>query len=195
LPNLLSLLNGASVSMTYSFHTELSRIWQNAVALYGNGHTTAGPFPIDDEIPILQSCGISKIDVFDYAEDWCLHQEPDIMTFILVHYERWNYFTEVQKGKPSIKQLDPSTLPAKSEHAGGVAWLPRILPKTRAKLRGELPDEVMYGCGGDRQFFQLNNIHPAEFLRVVRNYDDDDQRIIDWVLTRKNSSSLSSSSI
>ena len=36
-------------------------------------------FSIDDEIPILQSFGM-KIDVFDYAEDWCLHQEPDIMT-------------------------------------------------------------------------------------------------------------------
>ena len=129
-------------------------------------------FPIDNEIPILQSWGLSKIDVFDYAEDWCLHREPDLMTFILVHYERWNYFTEVQKGKPSINQLDPSTLPAKSEHAGGVVWLPRILPKARAKLRGELPDDVMYGCGGDRQFFQLNNIHPAEFLRVARNYDE-----------------------
>ena len=181
--------------MSYSFHLEISRIWQKAVNLYKNGHKEPQNFPIEDELSLLADYGMTKMDVFDYVEDWCLHQEPDIMTFILVHYERWNYFTEVQKRKPSIKQLDPSTLPAKSEHAGGVAWLPRILPKTRAKLRGELPDEVMYGCGGDRQFFQLNNIHPAEFLRVVRNYDDDDQRIIDWVLTRKNSSSLSSSSI
>ena len=75
-----------------------------------------------------------------------------------------------------------------------VEWFgfPRILPKARAKLRGELPDEVMYGCGGDRQFFQSNNIHPAEFLRVVRNWGDNDQGIIDWVLTRKDSYSFSS---
>ena len=178
--------------MTYSFHTELTRIWQNAVDLYRDGHTTAGIFPIEKELPVLKSWGLSKIDIFDYAEDWCLFQEPDFLTFVLVHYERWNYFTEVQKGELSIKQLDPSTLPEKSKHAGGVVWLPRILPKARAKLRGELPDEVMYGCGGDRQFFKSNNIHPAEFLRVVRNWGDNDQGIIDWVLTRKDSYSFSS---
>ena len=33
----------------------------------------------------------------------------------------------------------------------GIAWLPRILVKARLKLRGEMPADLMYGCGGDRQ--------------------------------------------
>jgi len=42
----------------------------------------------------------------------------------------------------------------------GIEWLPRIIPKTKAKLRGELRD-LMYCCGGDRRFFQAHSIHPA----------------------------------
>lgn len=174
--------------MSPVFHTELARIWQSAVDLYSLGKTDADTFPIDQEIPILSSLGMSKIDVFDYAEDWCLHQTPDLLTFILVHYERWSFFTEEQNNIPSDKRLDPKDLPDKTKHIRGILWLPRILPKARAKLKGELPDGVMFGCGGDRQFFQSNHIHPAQFLRLVRRFGDNDEAIIEWVETRKNQS-------
>lgn len=176
--------------MSYSFHNELSRIWQTAVDLYREGNTKAEDFPLAQELPILSAWGLNKMDLFDYAEDWCLYDEPDLMTFVLVHYERWNFFVQEQKGILSSKRLDPNSLPAKTERACGVVWLPRILPKARAKLRGELPPEVMYGCGGDRQFFQTNNIHPAEFLRVVRQWGDNDQAVIEWVVNRHHSSRL-----
>jgi hypothetical protein len=173
--------------MTNLFHLELSRIWQLAVELYQSGHTTAATFPIDEEIPGLENVGLTKMDVFDYAEDWCLHQEPDFLTFLLVHYERWKYFTEIQQSVASSDRLDASKLPGKEEATEGIVWLPRILPKARAKLRGELPPEVMYGCGGDRHFFQANHVHPAQFLSVIRELGDNDQAIIDWVVKQKNS--------
>jgi hypothetical protein len=175
--------------MAFNFHQELSRIWEKAVSLYKSGNTDAGTFPISEELPILASWGINKMDLFDYAEDWCLHQEPDLLTFILVHYERWSYFVEEQKDEPSSELLDSSSLPAKNTCAEGIVWLPRILPKARAKLRGELPPEVMYGCGGDRQFFKDNNIHPAEFLRIVRYFEDNDRAIFQWVAQRRHTSS------
>ncbi len=174
--------------MSHSFHTELSRIWQISVDLYRRGNNSAEDFPIANEVPILSGWGLNKMDVFDYVEDWCLHEEPDLITFVLVHYERWNFFVHEQKSELSSKRLDPSSLPQKTEDAAGIIWLPRILPKARAKLRGELPPSVMYGCGGDRHFFRSNNIHPAEFLRVVRQWRDNDQAIIQWVLDRQNSS-------
>jgi hypothetical protein len=175
--------------MAYNFHQELSRIWEKAVSLYMSGKTDSVTFPISEEITLLASWGITKMDLFDYAEDWCLHREPDLLTFILVHYERWSYFIEEQKGQPSSELLDSSTLPAKTACAEGIVWLPRILPKARAKLRGELPPEVMYGCGGDRQFFQHNQVHPAEFLRVVRRFGNDDNSVFQWVAQRRHSSS------
>jgi hypothetical protein len=58
------------------------------------------------------------------------------------------------------------------------------MPKARAKLRGELPTSLMYGCGGDRRFFKQHDIHPAEFLQVVWHCGDNDKAIIDWVEKR-----------
>jgi hypothetical protein len=173
--------------MSHNFHNHLHRIWEHSVGLYKAGQTHSSLFPIDEELPLLSSWGIKRIDIFDFAEDWCLHQEPDFSTFLLVHYERWRFFCEEQKGVPSSVVLDPTTLPPREEEFCGIPWLPRILPKAWAKLRGELPPEVMYCCGGDREFFKTNNIHPAEFLAAVRSLGDRDEAIIDWVVKRKSS--------
>lgn len=170
--------------MNYNFQKNLVRIWEQSVLLYQQGHQKPDNFPIDDEIPYLASMGIKKIDLFDFAEDWVCEQEPDLATFLLIHEQRRSYFLEVQKGIPSLEVLDPASLPAKSDSIEGINWLPRIIPKARAKLRGELHPQSMFCCGGDRNFFKTNDIHPVEFLRIVRNAGDQDQMVIDWVLDR-----------
>ena len=63
----------------------------------------------------------------------------------------------------------------------GFAWLPRQIVKARAKLRGEMPAELMYCCGGDRAFFKKVNIDPSDFLRVVWAAREDDHKIIEYV--------------
>ena len=172
--------------MSQTFHTELYRIWQSAVDQYKQGGSSPSTIIQEQDLSLLSGLGMNRMDVFDFAEDWCLHQEPDFSTFLLVHYERWRFFVEKQKSIPSSNLLDPKTLPPKDQKACGIAWLPRILPKARAKLRGELPPEVMYGCGGDREFFKSNHIHAAEFLSIVCFYGDDDA-VIEWVVKRKSS--------
>ena len=97
---------------------------------------------------------------------------------------RRSYLLLVQKGVPSKIVLDESKMPAKTDAVHGIEWLPRLIPKTRAKLRGELPTTLMYGCGGDRRFFKQHDIHPAEFLQVVWHCGDDDKAIVDWVEKR-----------
>ena len=44
-----------------------------------------------------------------------------------------------------------------------------------------MPDELMYGCGGDRAFLKKVQIHPADFLRTVWSARDDDHKIIAYV--------------
>ena len=105
----------------------------------------------------------------------------------MVSEARRDYFLTVQEGKPSGNTLDSSTLPPKTDEVEGIVWLPRIIPKAIAKLRGELPPETMYGCGGDRNFLKENNIHPAEFLRAAWAYEDETNKLIDWVVARKSS--------
>jgi hypothetical protein len=72
-------------------------------------------------------------------------------------------------------------LPSKDATVEGIGWLPRIIPKAKAKLRGEMPEDLMFDCGGDRRFFKENKIHPADFLRTVWAAGDDDAEIIAFV--------------
>jgi Domain of unknown function (DUF5069) len=80
--------------------------------------------------------------------------------------------------------LEETKLPSKDDQVRGIRWLPRLIPKTRAKLRGELPASLMYCCGGDRRFFKQHDILPAEFLAVLWRHVDDDEAIVEWVARR-----------
>jgi hypothetical protein len=63
-------------------------------------------------------------------------------------------------------------------------WFPRIIEKAKAKLRGELPADLMYSCGADRRFLKKVNIDPAEFLRVVWEGGDNVDHILKFVTDR-----------
>ena len=90
-------------------------------------------------------------------------------------------FLVVQNGKPSKETIDMDSLPEREAELGGIEWLPRIIAKARAKLPGEMPQELMYCCGGDRAFLREHGIHPADFLREVWAAGEDDQRILKYV--------------
>ncbi len=172
----------------YTYPTRLKAIWTAAVEKYQSGHQKPEGFLDEATLAELASIGLNVMDVFDYAEDFVAGQAPDFETFLMVCEARRDYFLTNQEGKPSEKRLDSSTLPAKDLETRGIVWLPRIIPKAIAKLKGELPPETMYGCGGDRRFFKTNNINAAEFLRVAWAYEDEPEKIADWVEARRQSS-------
>jgi hypothetical protein len=169
----------------YNYPKHLKAIWNNAVAKYEAGHQKPENFLDDATLTELATCGLNVMDVFDYAEDFVDGGDPSFENFLTICEARRDYFLTKQKGQLSDKRLDSSTLPAKDSEARGIAWTPRIIQKALSKLRGELPTETMYNCGGDRRFLKANNIHPAEFLRVVWAYEDDHEKIIDWIEARK----------
>ena len=176
--------------MNFNYQKELVQIWEKAVKLYQKGNTEAENFPISDDLPFLNNIGLNKMDVFDYVEDWICEGTPDLATFLLIHDIRRNFFIEEQKGIHSEKKLSSQDLPGKHEEIEGIVWLPRIITKARAKLRGELPIETMFCCGGDRAFLQKNDIHPAEFLRITQKAGDQDEIIVQWVIQRIKSNQL-----
>ena len=104
-------------------------------------------------------------------------------TVLLITAVRRDYFLTVQQRRPSAQRIDMEALPAKSAMLEGFKWLPRIIEKARAKLRGEMPPELMYCCGGDRAFLRDYGIHPADFLREVWAAKEDTKRIVDFVRT------------
>lgn len=169
----------------YAFAQTFRTLYDKAVSLYASGQRGADTYFTADETAWLASNGITAQHLYDYAEDQTNYDgDPGYDIALGIEYVRRDYFLNVQHGKAGTVIADPDTWPAKTATAQGIEWLPRILPKARAKLRGELRASTMYCCGGDRKFFKANDIHPAEFLNLVWRLDGNDDAIIDWVARR-----------
>ena len=167
----------------FTFTTAFRALYDKAVAMYARGQRGAESFFSPAETAFLAANGISAQNLYDYAEDFNQEGLPDFGTAIGIELIRRDYFLNVQHGQPSTVVLNAGGLPGRDATLNGIAWLPRLLPKARAKLRGELAPSLMYSCGGDRAFFQTHDIHPAEFLSVIwRNPEDD--AVAAWVAAR-----------
>lgn len=168
----------------YDYQKTLKELLNHSVDTYRKGNRKPDSYFDESQLKWMAENGIKVMDLYDFAEDFVSGGEPDFETFLLIHDVRRNYLLHVQKRETSSELLDPDSLPAKTDAVEGIEWLPRILPKAKAKLKGELPPDIMFCCGGDRRFFKTHDIHPAEFLRVVWANMEDDAATIAWVKTR-----------
>lgn len=132
----------------------------------------------------LATIGCSPQELYDFVEDWCWSGEPEFEEVLAVTALRREYFLEREGGKATGRVRSPAEFPEGNEELEGIRWLPRILAKARAKLRGELPPQLMYGCGGDRPFLASMGVGLAEFLRVVRDAGDDDGPVVALLKSR-----------
>jgi Domain of unknown function (DUF5069) len=165
----------------YTFPQNFRELYAKAIGLYANDQRGADTFFTADENAWLAANGLTAQHLYDYAEDQNDSNEPGYDNALMIEFVRRAYFIEEQGERASTAVLDETKLPAKTAAARGIEWLPRIIPKARAKLRGELPASLMFCCGGDRKFFKTHDILPAEFLRLVWSHQNDDKAIIDWV--------------
>jgi hypothetical protein len=162
----------------YAWAGRLRQLYEKALAQFRAGNRDAGRFFKADELAFLATIGARPSELFDFAED---AGELDWETALLICAVRRDYFLAEQRGEPAATRLSADAFPAKNARLGGIAWLPRLILKTKARLRGELPDELMYCCGGDRKFFKDHDIHPADFLRAVWAAREDDAQMLDYV--------------
>lgn len=168
----------------YDFAPAFRILYEKALSHYAAGHRdTIGCFG-PSETAWLAGNGITPQHLYDYAEDELDGGEPGFGNALGIELVRRDYFLNVQNGRASDRVLDEGTLPPKDAEMDGIGWLPRILPKARAKLIGELPPSLMYCCGGDRKFLRTHDIQPAEFLTLVWRRFDDDAAIVAWVKRR-----------
>jgi hypothetical protein len=168
----------------FDFPNTFRRLYKKSFELYQAGQRGAETFFDAEETAWLAANGITPQHMYDYAEDDVADGQPGFGNALTIEAIRRDYFISEQQGVASSVVADADSWPAKSEEVAGISWLPRILPKTRAKLRGELPADMMFSCGGDRAFFHRNNIMPAEFLALVWRHIDNDDAIIAWVKNR-----------
>jgi len=134
------------------------------------------------DLAFLGEIGYQPREFFDFVEDVCNDGEPSASTALLVAAVRRDYFSAMQNEVPSDVRVTADDIPAFGDELEGMAYLPRIIAKGQAKLRGELDPDLMYGCGGDRKFLREHgDIHPADFLRHLWAAGDDHAKIAAWV--------------
>ena len=156
-------------------------LFDRAVETFAQGIREPDQLFSQEDRVFLQSIGASVQEIYDFVEDWSEERVPAPEVIREVTGLRREYFIKVQEGKLESPNLISVTLPSPSASMGGHRWLPRIIAKARAKLRGELPPNIMYGCGMDRPFLQERNIALPEFLRKVWEAGEDDGKILDYV--------------
>jgi hypothetical protein len=178
----LEILNHLKkMDSNFHFHRSLSLLWETCVRRYRSGQQSPSDFLTESELKTLRQSGLGVMDLFDYVEDFCGGGDPDRDTFLMVAGIRRAYFLIEQKGVFSTREMKESELPGRQESFGGITWLPRIIAKAEAKLKGEMESSIMYGCGGDRAFLRDLDIHPADFLQAVWLYSGDLQKILEWI--------------
>lgn len=170
----------------YIWDAYFAELFDSCVQEYDEGNKDYEAWFTEEDEDFLNAIGCKPREFFDFIEDHCVSdgQDPTATTALLITAVRRDYFLTIQKSIQSATILPPSELPAKSAAVEGITWLPRIIVKARAKLRGEMDPDTMYGCGGDRAFLAKHDIHPADFLRVVWAAGDDDSKIIAYVKSR-----------
>jgi hypothetical protein len=165
----------------YNWPKDFRNLFEDGLDAYRAGQRDANSMFASGQPEFLDAIGATPQEIFDFVEDTFYGGEPGFETTLLITVVRREYFLGVQKGERSSRVIDMDKLPSKAADLGGIEWLPRIIGKAQAKLRGEMPPELMYCCGGDRAFLREHGIHAADFLREVWAAGDDTQRILDFV--------------
>lgn len=171
--------------MTWNDH--FLKLFRRCIEAYRSGNYDFESYYSGDDLSFLSSIGYKPRELFDFVEDLADESEPTESTALLIAAVRRDYLTVMQGGILSEHVISRNELPNKKEELDGIAYLPRIICKAEHKLRGELDPDIMFSCGGDRNFFRNHgDIHPADFLRHVWAADGDHQHIADFVKAQHN---------
>lgn len=158
-------------------------LFERCVSRYRAGDSDFENYYTSADLDFLRENGCRTREFFDFVEDFCDDNAPSPTTALLVAAVRRDYFLSVQNGiHCGGRLLTRDDVPTFGEELEGMPYLPRILAKARAKLCGTLDPDLMFGCGGDRNFLRKHgNLHPADFLRQVWAAGDDDRKVAAWI--------------
>lgn len=156
-------------------------LYDKALSEYRSGNRNADAFFSQSEATFLLSIGCRPVELLDFAED---SSKICWEAALLITAARRDHFLLVQNGVPSKYRMALGDFSPKDAKLDGIPWLPRIIQKAKGKLRGELPDDLMFCCGGDRKFLAKYNVEAAEFLRLVWLAGNDEWMIVRYLRSR-----------
>lgn len=165
----------------YQWDSQFSELFDRCLLRYRSGDEDFNGYYSEADLAFLKSIGYKPRELFDFVEDFGDGGEPTLSTAILVASARRDYFRHEMNGELSAREIKPSDLPGKGEAIDGITWLPRIIMKAVGKLRGELDPDIMFCCGGDRNFLRTHGIAPADFLRAVWSTGGEAEKMVEFV--------------
>ncbi len=165
-----------------TWNDQFLALFRSCLDTYKSGNTDFKSYYSADDLQFLTSIGYKPHELFDFIEDLAEEGSPSESTALLVASVRRDYLLVAQSGQLSKKEVSRDNLPTFGDTLADLAYLPRIITKARAKLKGELHPDIMFGCGGDRKFLKDHgNIPMADFLRNVWAAGTDDLKIANYV--------------
>ncbi len=164
-----------------NWDVQFTELFRRCLGLYQGGNSDFMSYYSEEDLSFLSSIGYKPQELFDFVEDLGDDGVPTESTAVLIAAVRRDYFLIIQEGEASSTEITSNDVPAREAELGGIEYLPRIIAKAHAKLRGELDPDLMFSCGGDRKFLSENKIHAADFLRHVWAADGDEEKMVSFV--------------
>ena len=120
-------------------------LFNEGVARHKTGRQSPDAMFGESEIEFLESIGCSSQEMFDFCDDY-VHWDDVIYDHVEeLQAVRYEHFKNELSSQPADTRMEMSEFPAKADEVEGIAWLPRLIVKARAKLAGQLPADLMYG--------------------------------------------------
>ncbi len=155
---------------------QFNALFDKCLAQYKSGNKDFNSYYNEQDLEFLASIGYKVREFFDFIEDYGDAQVPTPQEALAIAQVRQNYLLQEQGGTLSTHEISHDELPVFGETIQGIDYLPRILFKATAKLKGELDPDIMFGCGGDRRFVSKFPAYTlSSFLQLVwdLNFDGD----------------------
>ena len=135
-----------------TWNDQFTELFQRCLKEYQSGNSDFNSYYSAEDSSFLKSIGYKPRELFDFVEDLADGGVPSASTALLIAAVRRDYFIVEQNCEHSDKEFNRDDIPSFNEKLSDIAYLPRIIAKARAKLKGELDPDLMFSCGGDRKF-------------------------------------------
>ena len=131
--------------MGNDWKTQFCDLFNTGVERHKTGRQSPDAMFECEEVKFLESIGCSPQEMFDFCDDYVNWDDVIYEHVEELQAVRYEHFKNELKSQSASCRMKMHEFPAKTDEVEGIAWLPRLMVKARAKLAGQLPADLMYG--------------------------------------------------
>ena len=131
--------------MSEDWRTQFHDLFFKGVERHKQGRQSPEGMFEGDEPNFLESIGCSNQELFDFCDDYVRWGDVIYEQVEELQTVRYEHFINKLNSEPASHPMEMDEFPPKDAELEGIAWLPRLILKARAKLAGNLPADLMYG--------------------------------------------------